>query len=99
MDSGHEDKRVRQNLALVLGLQGKFDEARKVASLDMSDQEAKSNMAYLRNMLSKPTQFAAASAALRRDLGRRLAALRRRRCKGASKSAPPRKAPRQECKW
>lgn len=62
VDSGHEDKRVRQNLALVLGLQGKFDEARKVASLDMSDQEAKSNMAYLRNMLSKPTQFAAASA-------------------------------------
>ena len=60
--SGHDDKRVRQNLALVLGLQGKFDEARKVASLDMSDQEAKSNMTYLRNMLSNPTQFAAASA-------------------------------------
>ena len=59
--SGHDDKRVRQNLALVLGLQGKFDEARKVASLDMSDQEAKSNMTYLRNMLSNPTQFAAAS--------------------------------------
>ena len=62
VDSGHEDKRVRQNLALVLGLQGKFDEARKVASLDMSDHEAKSNMAYLRNMLSQPSQFAAASA-------------------------------------
>lgn len=61
VDSGHEDKRVRQNLALVLGLQGKFDEARKVASLDMSDHEAKSNMAYLRNMLSQPSQFAAAS--------------------------------------
>lgn len=59
--SGHEDKRVRQNLALVLGLQGKFGEARQVASLDMSDQEAKSNMAYLRNMLSNPTQFAAAA--------------------------------------
>jgi hypothetical protein len=59
--SGSEDKRVRQNLALVLGIQGKFDEARKVASLDMSDQEAKSNMTYLRNMLSNPTQFAALS--------------------------------------
>jgi len=58
--SGHDDKRVRQNLALVLGLQGKFDDARKVASLDMSDQDAKSNMTYLRNMLSKPTQFAEA---------------------------------------
>ena len=60
--SGNDDKRVRQNLALVLGLEGKFDEARKVASLDMNDQEAKSNMTYLRNMLSNPTQFAAASA-------------------------------------
>jgi hypothetical protein len=45
----------------VLGLQGKFEEARQVASLDMSDQDAKANMAYLRNMLSKPTQFAASA--------------------------------------
>jgi len=60
--SGTDDKRVRQNLALVLGLQGKYDEARKVASVDISDQDAKSNMAYLRNMMSNPTQFAAASA-------------------------------------
>ena len=60
--TGTDDKRVRQNLALVLGLEGKFDEARKVASLDISDQDAKSNMTYLRNMLSNPTQFAAASA-------------------------------------
>jgi Flp pilus assembly protein TadD len=59
--SGHDDKRVRQNLALVLGLEGKFDEARKVATLDVSDQDAKSNMTYLRNMMSNPTQFAAAS--------------------------------------
>ena len=34
--SGHGDKRVRQNLAMVLGLQGKFDEARQVASVDMT---------------------------------------------------------------
>ena len=59
--SGHDDKRVRQNLALVLGLQGKFDEARQVASVDITDQEAKSNMSYLRNMLSNTTQFAAAN--------------------------------------
>jgi hypothetical protein len=30
--------------------------------VDISDQDAKSNMAYLRNMMSNPTQFAAASA-------------------------------------
>ncbi len=54
--SGHEDKRVRQNLALVLGLQGKFDEARQIASVDMTEQEAKSSMTYLHNMLSSPTR-------------------------------------------
>jgi Flp pilus assembly protein TadD len=59
--SGQEDKRVRQNLALVLGLQGKFDEARQVAAVDMSDMQAKSSMSYLRNMLSSPTQMAAAA--------------------------------------
>jgi Flp pilus assembly protein TadD len=58
--SGHDDRRVRQNLALVLGLQGKFEEARQVAAVDISDREAKSNMAYLQNMLASPTQFAAA---------------------------------------
>jgi Flp pilus assembly protein TadD len=58
--SGKGDTRVRQNLAMVLGLQGKFEEARQVASLDMTEQEAKSNMSYLRNMLSSSTQLAAA---------------------------------------
>jgi len=59
--SGHDDKRVRQNLAMVLGLQGKFEEARQVASVDMTEQEAKSSMSYLRNMLSNSTQLAAAN--------------------------------------
>jgi Flp pilus assembly protein TadD len=58
--SGQGDVRVRQNLAMVLGLQGKFEEARQVASADMTEQEAKSSMSYLRNMLSNSTQFAAA---------------------------------------
>ena len=105
--SGTDDKRVRQNLALVLGLQGKFDEARKVASLDMSDQDAKSNMTYLRNMMSNPTQFAAASAGGADDARLRLAG-----DDWASPSTPPaaraprrarapprRKTPRQKCKW
>ena len=67
--SGHDDKRVRQNLALVLGLQGKFEEARQVASVDITDQEAKSNLSYLRNMLSSPTQFAAAKPGADGDAG------------------------------
>jgi len=57
---GQGDKRVRQNLAMVLGLQGKFEEARQVASVDMTEQDAKSSMAYMRNMLSNSTQLAAA---------------------------------------
>jgi Tetratricopeptide repeat len=60
--SGQDDKRIRQNLALVLGLQGKFGEARQVASVDMTEAQAKSSVSYLQNMLSSPTQVAAAEA-------------------------------------
>jgi len=56
---GQEDKRLRQNLALVLGLQGKFAEARQYASADMSETDVQTDMAYLRNMVSSPTQTAA----------------------------------------
>ncbi len=57
--SGHEDKRVRQNLALVLGLQGKFGEARQVASADMNPTQASASMSYLKNMLASQNQVAA----------------------------------------
>jgi Flp pilus assembly protein TadD len=60
VSSGHDDKRLRQNLALALGLQGKFAEARQYASADMSETDVKANIAYLRNMVSSPTQVAAA---------------------------------------
>ena len=101
--SGTDDKRVRQNLALVLGLEGKFDEARKVASLDMSDQDAKSNMTYLRNMLSNPTQFAAASAGGADDSCRATtgspSAPPTARTPRRARARPPRKSPRRKCKW
>ena len=60
--SGHEDKRVRQNLALVLGLQGKFDEARQVAAVDLTADQARSSMTFLRNMVSSPSQVASRDA-------------------------------------
>lgn len=47
------DSRVRQNLALVLGLQGKFSEAEAIASNELSPQQAAANMAYLRTMLKE----------------------------------------------
>jgi Flp pilus assembly protein TadD len=45
--------KVRQNLALVVGLQGRFDEAEKIASADLPESEAAANVAYLRDMLAK----------------------------------------------
>jgi Flp pilus assembly protein TadD len=62
VETGHEDKRVRQNLALVLGLEGKYTEARQLAAIDLPEADAKANMAYLRNMLTKPTEMASLGA-------------------------------------
>ena len=42
------DLAVRQNLALVLGLQGRLDEAEKLARQDLPPEVVASNMAYLR---------------------------------------------------
>jgi Flp pilus assembly protein TadD len=45
--------KVRQNLALVVGLEGRFAEAERIASADLPANEAAANVAYLRQMLSK----------------------------------------------
>lgn len=47
------DSRVRQNLALVVGLQGRFDEAQQIARQELSPEQAEANVAYLRQMLSQ----------------------------------------------
>jgi Flp pilus assembly protein TadD len=46
------DPRVRQNLALVVGLQGRFAEAEAIARADLPAEEASANVAYLRQMLA-----------------------------------------------
>lgn len=51
------DPRVRGNLALVVGLQGRFDEAMQIAQQDLSPQEAEANIAYLRQMLSEADRW------------------------------------------
>ena len=53
--AGHSqaDERVRQNLALVLALQGKFAEAEQVASRDLSPAEAAQNIAAIRRMTAQ----------------------------------------------
>jgi len=47
--------KVRQNLALVVGLEGRYAEAEKIASADLPPAEAEANVAYLRQMLSQQT--------------------------------------------
>jgi len=48
-----KDERVRQNLALVVGLQGRFSEAEGIAQADLPSDEAAANVAYLRQMLAQ----------------------------------------------
>jgi len=46
------EPRVRQNLALVVGLQGRFEEAEEIARADLSPEVAAANLDYLRTMLA-----------------------------------------------
>lgn len=56
------DIRVRQNLALVLGLQGKFADAEAVARQDLSPEEAAANTAALRGLVAQPNSWKALKA-------------------------------------
>lgn len=60
---------VRQNLALVLGLRGRFGEAERLARSDLGPQGADHNLAVMRQMFEKPSQWANA-----RDAGAKIAA-------------------------
>ena len=51
--SSKADARVRQNLGLVVGLQGRFAEAESIVKADLPPDEATANVAYLKQMLSR----------------------------------------------
>ena len=51
------DSRVRQNLALVIGLQGQFKEAETVAAGELPPKEAEANVKFLRQMLSEQNSW------------------------------------------
>ena len=51
--SGKADARVRQNLGLVVGLQGRFAEAETIVKADLPADEAAANVTYLKEMLSR----------------------------------------------
>lgn len=55
--AGQKEPRLRQNLALVVGLQGRFDEARQIASADLPADQVEENMAYLQKMLAQPNTW------------------------------------------
>lgn len=57
LPDGKSMPRLRQNLALVVGLQGRFEESRKIASEDLPPEEVEANMAYLQKMLSQPNTW------------------------------------------
>ncbi|WEX77537.1 tetratricopeptide repeat protein [Sinorhizobium numidicum] len=47
------DSSIRQNLALAVGLQGRFQEAETIARQELTAEQAEANVAYLRSMLSQ----------------------------------------------
>jgi Flp pilus assembly protein TadD len=51
------DARVRQNLALVLGLEGKFGDAEEVLKRDLPPAEVASALATIRSMASQPNNL------------------------------------------
>jgi Flp pilus assembly protein TadD len=51
--STRADARVRQNLALVVGLQGRFAEAEQIVRADLPPDEAAANVTYLKQMLNR----------------------------------------------
>jgi Flp pilus assembly protein TadD len=57
LPEGKSLPRLRQNLALVVGLQGRFEESRTIASADLPPEEVEANMAYLQKMLSQPNTW------------------------------------------
>ncbi|TXN42005.1 hypothetical protein FV225_00005, partial [Methylobacterium sp. WL93] len=61
--------RVRGNLALVLGLKGRFDEAEAILRRDLPPAEVAANLASLRSLAAQSSRAAAASARKPADRG------------------------------
>jgi Flp pilus assembly protein TadD len=64
------DARVRQNLALVVGLQGRFSEAEAIVRADLPADEATANVAYLKQMLNSRKENPRLGAAPAETVGR-----------------------------
>jgi Flp pilus assembly protein TadD len=53
------NSRIRQNLALVVGLQGRFDEARALYAAELAPDQVEANMAYIRALLTQQNRWSA----------------------------------------
>ena len=62
--SGRADARVRQNLGLVIGLQGRFGEAETIVKADLPPEEAAANVTYLKEMLNRKDSPRAGAASI-----------------------------------
>ncbi len=51
---GRANSRLRQNLALVIGIRGRFEEVKRIVMADLPPQQVEQNISYLRHMLSQP---------------------------------------------
>lgn len=57
--SNQPDPRIRQNLALVLGVQGRFDESAELTGVDLPPNMVAENMAYYRKLLTPDRKWSA----------------------------------------
>jgi Flp pilus assembly protein TadD len=48
---------IRQNLALIVGLQGRFDESRALFAAELSPERVEANMSYIRAMLTQQNRW------------------------------------------
>ena len=53
----HATSQIRQNLALVVGLQGRFDEARKLFAAELPPEQVEANMSYVRALLTQQNRW------------------------------------------
>jgi Flp pilus assembly protein TadD len=53
---------IRQNLALIVGLQGRFDECRAMCAAELGPEQVEANMAYIRALLTQQNRWEAIKA-------------------------------------
>ena len=51
------NSQIRQNLALVVGLQGRFDECRAMFAAELPPEEVEANMSYIRALLTQQNRW------------------------------------------